>query len=75
MVETLGTVGQLQAALDTAGDKQVVVIKFVREGCLACASTMESYRATAKAVRVHCFESYDRLAAPLSNDALKYSSK
>ena len=75
VVETLGTVGQLQAALDTAGDKQVVVIKFVREGCLACASTMESYRATAKAVRVYFFEPDDRLLGPFSNDAMKYSSK
>jgi len=48
-VGAIGTVGQLQAAIDASGDSQLVVIKFIRDGCLACAATASLYRETAKA--------------------------
>ena len=48
-VGSLGTVEQLQAALNAADDKQqVVVIKFMREGCTACASTVDKIKSVAK---------------------------
>ena len=47
-ISELGSVGQLQAAIDAAGTDAVVVLKFQREGCAACASTREVYETTAK---------------------------
>ena len=47
-ITELGSVGQLQAAIDAAGTDAVVVLKFQREGCAACASTREVYAKTAK---------------------------
>ena len=44
----MGSIGEFQTALDAAGGKQLVVLKFVRDGCLACASTAELYKSTAK---------------------------
>jgi len=43
-VNQLQTVGQLQAALDLAKDEaKVVCLKFMRDGCAACASTEKEY--------------------------------
>ena len=47
-VGQIGTIGELQAAIDASGDSQLVVLKFVRDGCLACASTAASYKKTAE---------------------------
>ena len=44
-VNSLQTAEQLQAALDS---RRMVVIKFMREGCAACASTLQSYANLAK---------------------------
>ena len=45
----LQTVAHLQAALDVAAaSNSLVVLKFVRAGCAACASTREDFAATAK---------------------------
>ena len=48
-VGELGSVGQLQAAIDTAADDCIVVLKFEREGCAACAATRDLYADTAAA--------------------------
>jgi len=42
-----GSVEHLQAILDGAGDR-VVLIKFKREGCAACAATADRFEETAK---------------------------
>lgn len=42
-VHSLDTIGQLQAALDAAGETQLVVLKYMREGCKACAATNGDY--------------------------------
>ena len=48
-VSTLLNLQQLQAALNTARNRnQVVALKFIRKGCKACASTVEQYAETAK---------------------------
>ena len=48
-IGSIGSLGELQSALDAAqSDKQVVAIKFVRDGCLACASTASAYKSTAE---------------------------
>ena len=56
VVGELGSVGQLQAALDAAGSN-CVVLKFEREGCAACENTKEKLnRLAARRQRsVHCF--------------------
>lgn len=49
-VGMLSTVNELQAALDAAaGSDSVVAIKFIRDGCVACASTRDAYASVAKA--------------------------
>lgn len=47
VVSQLRTIGELQAALNSAEDKQVVALKFKRSNCAACASTVEDYAALA----------------------------
>jgi len=48
-VGQLETVGQLQDSIDEAdANSQLVVLKFVRDGCAACASTAQLFEDTAK---------------------------
>lgn len=47
-VGKLTNVGELQAAIDAAGSTKLVVYKFKREGCVACAETVEAFAAAAK---------------------------
>lgn len=47
-VSVLSTVNEFQAALDSASCTAVVVVRFVRDGCTACASTKKLFEATAK---------------------------
>lgn len=47
-VTPLKTIPQLQAALDAAGADALVVLKFMRDGCTACAGTREEFESTAK---------------------------
>ena len=44
----LDNINELQAAIDAAGDKQVLAIKFIRDNCLACASTKELFEEACK---------------------------
>lgn len=47
-VQRLVTINQLEAALEAAdAEKQVVALKFVREGCKACAATSDLFAQTA----------------------------
>ena len=43
------TINQLQAALQSAADTQLVALKFVRNDCAACAATEEAFAELAKA--------------------------
>jgi len=45
--ELYGGLDHLQAVLDSAGDGEVVVVKFKREGCPACGATIERIAAAA----------------------------
>ena len=47
-VGTLTNAGQLQAAIDAAGSKALVIYKFKRNDCVACAATVEDFAAAAK---------------------------
>ena len=58
-INSLENIEQLQGALDAASaGQELVVIKFMRDGCAACASTQKQYQAAAKsyASRAKFFE-------------------
>ena len=62
-ISELGNLPQLQGALDAAeADSGLVIIKFMRDGCVACASTQKQYARAAKdyAAKARFFEvNYD----------------
>uniref|UniRef100_A0A7S2JMK3 Thioredoxin domain-containing protein n=1 Tax=Haptolina brevifila TaxID=156173 RepID=A0A7S2JMK3_9EUKA len=48
-VGTLSSIEELQASLDVADkNQQVVVLKFMRKDCMACASTKKQFESTAR---------------------------